>query len=70
MIDYNIASNPSETNGKLDECTNEERVEPSEFKQIVGSLRYLCKNRPDISFAVSIISRFMNDPRKSCNAHF
>jgi hypothetical protein len=48
MIDCNIASNPSETNAKLDECSNEERVEPTEFKQIVGSLRYLCNSRPDI----------------------
>jgi hypothetical protein len=48
MIDCNIASNPSETNARLDECSNEERVEPTEFKQIVGSLRYLCNSRPDI----------------------
>jgi len=65
MIDCNIASNPFETNVKLDECSNEERVEPTQFKQIVGSLRYLCNIRPNICFAVSIIGRFMNDPRKS-----
>jgi len=65
MIDCNIASNPSETNAKLDECSNEEKVEPTEFKQIVGSLRYICNSRPYICFVVSIISKFMNDPRKS-----
>jgi hypothetical protein len=65
IIDCNNASNPSETNAKLDECSNEEKVESTEFKQIVGSLRYLCNNRPDICFAVGIISRFMNDLRKS-----
>jgi len=65
MIDCNTASNPYETNAKLDECSNEERVEPTEFKQIVGSLRYLCNSRPEICFAVSIISRYMNDIRKS-----
>jgi len=53
------------TNAKLDECNNEERVEPTEFKQIVRSLRYLYNNIPDMCFAISIISRFMNDPRKS-----
>jgi len=36
MIDCNTASNPSETNAKLDECSDEERVEPIEFKQLVG----------------------------------
>jgi hypothetical protein len=65
MVDCNTTTNPSETNAKLDECKDEERVEPTEFKQIVGSLRYLSNRRPDIFFAVSIISRFMNDPKKS-----
>nr|XP_027186111.1 uncharacterized protein LOC113784156 [Cicer arietinum] len=31
---------------------------------MVGSLRYLCNNRPDICYLVSVISRFMHDPRK------
>jgi hypothetical protein len=61
MVDCNIATNPSETNAKLDECNNEEKVEATEFKQIVESLRYLCNGRRDICFAVSIIKRFMND---------
>ncbi|XP_045810869.1 secreted RxLR effector protein 161-like [Trifolium pratense] len=34
------------------------------FRQIVGSLRYVCNSRPDICYAVSVISRFMHDPRK------
>jgi hypothetical protein len=65
IIDCNIASNPSDTNPNLDECSNKERLEPTEFKQIVGSLRYLYNSRPDICFAVIIISRFINDARKS-----
>jgi len=40
-------------NTKLDECNNEERIEPTEFKQIVGSLRCICNIIPDICFAVS-----------------
>ncbi|MCI29772.1 copia protein, partial [Trifolium medium] len=35
------------------------------FKQGVRCLRYLDKSRPDICFAVGLISRFMEDPRKS-----
>jgi hypothetical protein len=56
MTDCNTTSNSFETNSKLDECSNEERVEPTKFKQIVESLRYLCNNRPDKCFEVSIIS--------------
>lgn len=29
----------------------------------MGSLRYLCNSRPDIAYAVGIISRFMSEPR-------
>jgi len=65
MIDCNTATNPSEANAKLNECSNEERVESTEFKQIVGSLRYLCNSRPYICIVVNMISRCMNDPRKS-----
>ncbi|WVZ09086.1 hypothetical protein V8G54_022432 [Vigna mungo] len=35
------------------------------LQQIVGTLRYICSNKPDISFGVGLISRFMNDPRQS-----
>ena len=37
-------------------------MDPTLFKQIVGSLRYLCNSRPDIAYAVGIISRFMSEP--------
>ncbi|CAJ2663624.1 unnamed protein product [Trifolium pratense] len=65
MESCNPLSNPSETNTKIDECSDEEKVDPTVFRQIVGSLRYVCNSRPDICYAVSVISRFMHDPRKS-----
>ena len=42
----------------------EEEVDNTPFKQMVGSLRYLCNNRPDICFAVGVISRYMHQPKK------
>ncbi|MCI09298.1 cationic amino acid transporter 1-like, partial [Trifolium medium] len=64
MNGCNSVSNPSETNLKLDECINEEKVDSTMFRQMVGSLRYLCNSRPDICYSVSVISKFMHDPRK------
>ena len=64
MKDCNSVSNPSETNSKLDECSEEEKVDSTMFRKIVGSLRYLCNSRPDICYSVSVISKFMHDPRK------
>jgi hypothetical protein len=50
---------------KLDECADEEGVDPTLFMQMIGSLRYLCNSRPYICYAVSVISKFMNNPKKS-----
>ncbi|MCH80525.1 copia-type polyprotein [Trifolium medium] len=65
MNECNSVSNTCETNSKLEECSDEEMVDSTMFKQIVGSLRYLCNSRPDICYAVGVVSRFMSMPRKS-----
>jgi hypothetical protein len=40
-------------------------VYKTKFRSVVGSLRYLVKTRPDIAYAVGIVSRYMEDPRAS-----
>ncbi|WVZ92208.1 hypothetical protein U9M48_038291 [Paspalum notatum var. saurae] len=42
----------------LNETVNKER-----YQRLVGHLIYLCHTRPDISYAVSVMSRYMHDPR-------
>ncbi|XP_027082500.1 uncharacterized mitochondrial protein AtMg00810-like [Coffea arabica] len=37
-------------------------VNPTYFESLIGSLRYLTSTRPDINFAVGLISRFMENP--------
>ena len=37
-------------------------VDKTYYKQVVGSLNYLTATRPDIMFAVSLISRYMENP--------
>jgi hypothetical protein len=39
-------------------------VEAKMYRSLVGSLRYLVHTRPDISFAVGYVSRFMEKPRQ------
>jgi Reverse transcriptase (RNA-dependent DNA polymerase) len=41
-----------------------EQVDRERYQRLVGRLIYLCHTRPDISFAVSVVSRYMHDPRK------
>ncbi|KAG4958455.1 hypothetical protein JHK87_035088 [Glycine soja] len=65
MEDCNVAITPAETNQKLEDKPEEEGVDPTGYKQLVGSLRYLCNSRPDICYAVGVLSKFMNRPKKS-----
>ncbi|CAJ2679021.1 unnamed protein product [Trifolium pratense] len=65
MNGCNPISNPSETNTKLDEYNNEEKVDSIMFRQIVDTLRYVCNSMPEVCYSVSVISKFMHDPRKS-----
>jgi len=38
-------------------------VDPSKYRQLIGSLMYLVNTRPDICFAVNILSQFQVDPK-------
>eukprot|EP00253_Pinus_taeda_P033015 PITA_33015 len=50
---------------KLSKEDNSKDFDPSLYKSIVGSLMYLTAIRPDIMFAVSLISRFMERPKEA-----
>nr|GEX72333.1 hypothetical protein [Tanacetum cinerariifolium] len=61
MLDCNPTKNPIEHKLKLLKEEGEP-VNPTEYRSIVGGLRYLTHNRLDISFVVRIVSRFMEKP--------
>lgn len=63
MFKCNEAMTPTEVNLKVEAHKEEKPVNGTLYKQIVGSLRYVCNSRPDISFVVGVASRFMSDPR-------
>lgn len=65
MIDCNSVMIPVETNLKLERNSEGEAADSTIFKQLVGSLRYICNSRPDICFGVGLVSKFMDNPKKS-----
>ncbi|KAM3407194.1 hypothetical protein ACQJBY_000937 [Aegilops geniculata] len=62
MLGCRPASTPIDQNHKL--CAESgEPVDKEKYQRLVGRLIYLCHTRPDISYAVSVVSRYMHDPR-------
>ena len=37
-------------------------VDPTHYRRLIGSLRYLVHTRPDLTFVVGFVSRFMERP--------
>lgn len=62
LMDCNSTQFPMEPRLKLSKNSSAPPVDASFYRSIVGSLRYLVHTRPDISFAVGYVSRFMEKP--------
>ncbi|XP_050909999.1 uncharacterized mitochondrial protein AtMg00810-like [Lathyrus oleraceus] len=54
IINYNSTITPVETNHKLDYDVEDDDVDAINFKQLMGSLRYLCNTILDICYAVGM----------------
>jgi hypothetical protein len=63
MQDCKPSLTPMEQNLKLSKFEGGELVDNTIYRQLIGSLIYLTNTRPDLSYAVSILSRFMQQPR-------
>ena len=57
-------STPMEANTKLCAHEGKDLADATMYRQLVGSLIYLTLTRPDISFVVGVVSRYMQNPKK------
>ncbi|KAA0059797.1 putative mitochondrial protein [Cucumis melo var. makuwa] len=62
MINSKPITTSIEIGTKLSKYKEGDDVDPSYFKSLVGSLRYLTCTQPDILFIVGLVSRFMESP--------
>ena len=61
VIDYKPAKTPLDSKLQLD--THSDNLQSiCDYQRLVGKLIYLTITRPDISYAVSIVSQFMHSP--------
>jgi hypothetical protein len=61
MKDYKSAPTPFLSGVKLEDVRETPLVDNTLYKQLVGSLLYLTHSRPDLSYAVGTVSRFMQE---------
>jgi hypothetical protein len=62
MTGCNPAHTPMGEKLKLSRESMTEEVDPTHYRQLIGSLRYLVHTWPDIAFTVGYMSRFMEQP--------
>jgi hypothetical protein len=64
MIGCRAAATPIDQNDKIT-AQSGELVDMEKYQRLVGRLLCLCHTRPDIAYAVSIVSRYMHEPRSA-----
>ncbi|CAL9005654.1 unnamed protein product [Prunus brigantina] len=62
MLDCKPIDTPSEQNHKLGLYPDQVPTDKERYQRLVGKLIYLSHTRPDIAYAVSVVSQFMHSP--------
>ncbi|XP_066365624.1 uncharacterized mitochondrial protein AtMg00810-like [Miscanthus floridulus] len=65
MTNCNSTATLMEAQLKLSKKMEDEVVRPTDYRSIIGSLRYLVNTRPDLAYSVGVVSRFMEAPSKA-----
>jgi len=63
MFGFNVEATTTEVNLKIGRDEESKQVDNTMYKQIVGSLIFVCNSKLDICFVVGFASIFMVDPR-------
>ncbi|GJZ21642.1 ribonuclease H-like domain, reverse transcriptase, RNA-dependent DNA polymerase [Tanacetum coccineum] len=64
MIDCNETLILMDPGTRLTKITEGTMVDSTEYRSIIGCLRYLLHTRPDLSYSVGLLSRFMQEPKE------
>ncbi|CAA7059092.1 unnamed protein product [Microthlaspi erraticum] len=68
MQNCNAVHTPMESGLKLLKARDEKDIDATMFRKNVGCLRYLLHTRPDLSYCVGVLSRYMQNPKESHGA--
>nr|GEU72686.1 ribonuclease H-like domain, reverse transcriptase, RNA-dependent DNA polymerase [Tanacetum cinerariifolium] len=64
LLAYYLGIEVTQTGGEITiKQTDGNPVDATYYRSLIGSLRYLLHTRPDLSYSVGLLSRFMQDPK-------
>jgi hypothetical protein len=64
MRNCNSCDTPMECQLKLSKLKDGEVLDPTGYRSVIGSLRYIVNTGPDLAFSVGVVSRYMEAPGK------
>ena len=65
MKDCNPVEIPMDSGLKLEKSERERDIDATGYRKIIGCFRYLLHTRPDLSYCVGVLSRYMQCPKES-----
>ena len=65
MDDCKPSPSPFQSGVKLSATCTSPEVDATLYRQLVGNLLYLTHTRPDLSFVVGLVARYMKTPHES-----
>ena len=68
MQNCNLKHMPMDSAVKLSKSESEKSIDATSYRRNIGCLRYLLHTRPDLSYCVGVLSRYMQDPKESHGA--
>lgn len=64
MLECKPIDTPIIQNHKLRIDSNQKPTNRERYQRLVGKLIYISHTRPDIAYAISVVSQFMHSPKK------
>ncbi|KAJ0466898.1 putative RNA-directed DNA polymerase [Helianthus annuus] len=65
LWESNSTQFPLDPGLKLTKKDEAKKTDPTEYRKVVGCLRYLTHTRPDLCYSVGYVSRFMQEPTQT-----
>ena len=65
MSNCNPVLTPMVAGLELSKALDEKHITEKDYRRIIGCLRYIVHTRPDLSYCIGVLSRYLQEPRES-----